>query len=126
MCYGCWEMAGKPAIANPQVIAVAKIVSAVTERYGYGGLLHQVIDNFKVTDEDLEFHAEMLMQAAARWVSPKGEDLAVRDEGLRAQERCLHALSRIHEEERMSAIALAAGYFTAHVRQGDPRTARSS
>lgn len=100
MCKGCWIEMGAPAIVNDLTKAAADTIREVYEHSASGGTAHIVVDDWNLSDEDIDF---CINDADASQWEPVQRD---------ADLRCLHFLRRLTLDERASALAMFEGYIT--------------
>ena len=92
MCYKCYTEYGKPEILNEATRKAAKLVEGVYEIHGAGGTAHVVVDDFNITDANVQF--------------------CLRDsEPGSIEYRCMQAFVNLSEDERASALALYEGWI---------------
>ena len=100
MCYGCWkDKYGKPEIVNELTVSAAKEIEKVYSYNCGGGDAHIVIDDWNLSDENIEWCIE----------NAKDEDIEARESAL----YCLRILREMTIDERASALAIHDGFVKA-------------
>lgn len=139
MCYGCWTEAGKPTLNTPSVRAAAELVAKLYEHpnCASGGNLHIVTDDWNLEDSNLAFclyciehGGQMQLDAGAPDVhqhyNEKKRANPDPPDQLAIERQCHDALVILTEEERHSALALEAGFWTLDVPPAEAAKERTS
>lgn len=107
MCENCWIEEGSPKIYNERISRVVECVRRVYAIHGAGGSLHAVLDDWNLSDGDIDWCEKYAIEAH------DGYDPAYEVDRYEAETDCIAALRAISEEERYAALAFDAGLFTA-------------
>lgn len=99
MCETCWAQEGRPQIDNAGVRGAAQAAVVLFSLCGDGGRLHTLVDDWNVDEEHIQFCEAELHEA--------GDYLDVDT----AERACLAAFKVLSRDERLSALALADGYW---------------
>lgn len=91
MCHTCWTKAGSPQIDSEKVRAAVKLIAAVYERSSVGGGLHIAVDDYNLSDEDIDW----CLQHLAEYADPENID---------DERACGEALRALTEHERYAAV----------------------
>lgn len=117
MCSGCWEQGGSPTLDTPEVRAAAVAVEALYEHETglgcVGGALHIVTDDFNVDDDDLECCRAHIGTIAAmpKYQAEYDNDVEILASFTAVEQAAFDALVKLTPAERLSALALQAGFW---------------
>lgn len=98
MCEGCYEALGSPKVINDGVLRAIRAVEAVYEVDFVGGSLHCVLDDFNLSDRDLDHCKGEIDKLAPGYYH-------------HVMSECLAALKPLSVNERAAALALQGGFY---------------
>jgi hypothetical protein len=101
MCVNCWIERGSPQINNDKVKSLVEVIGRVYDISCVGGLLHIVLDEWNLEDENVKWCLEDAIPENFHQHSE--EEIAIEIE-------CALALLSATEEERGSALARFEGF----------------
>lgn len=107
MCINCYIEAGSPSIINDKTNKAAELIDAIydQEDCGAGGYAHIVVDDWNLSDSDIDFCLDE---------ATKKENKDISDESCEVIIIALKYLKTLSEKERYSAMAIHSGFLINH------------